>query len=55
MLVSRVLMLSQKHRVCAAPSVAPTSAIRQAPPRQAARRSSPTTLAASASATSARL
>src|SRR6266851_8448242 len=52
MLVSSVLRLSQKHRVCAAPSVAPTSAICQAPPRQACRRSSRTALAANPSATS---
>ena len=38
MLVSIVCRLSQKHRVCPAPRVAPTKLIRHAPPRSAARK-----------------
>jgi hypothetical protein len=53
MLVSSVLMLSQKQIVCPAPSVAPTSAIRQAPPRHAAIGSSRVAAAAMSSAGSA--
>ena len=40
MLVSSVLMLSQKQIVWPAPSVAPTSTMRQTPPRHAAIQSS---------------
>ncbi len=53
MLVSIVLMLSQKQIVCPAPSVAPTNTMRQAPRRHAATQSSRVAAAAASRAGSA--
>ena len=54
MLVSKVFRLSQKHKVWAAPKVAPSRTMRQPPLRSTRRRSIRMNIAAAASARIAR-